>query len=153
MRKFFQIAGAVSLVLVLAAAAVFGYAAYRGRGLDASSKAYVEENVPAVISTWSKDELLKRASPELLKALDESPERGERVFRLFSTLGAMRSFGGVKGEATMLYTPQQGEVITAYYVADARFENGDAHLAVRLIRRSEQWRFVLFNVNSPLFLR
>ncbi len=153
MRKFLQIVGVLSFVLVLAVAAVFGYVAYRGRGLDASSKAYVEESVPAVISTWSKDELLRRASPELLKALDETPGQGNRIFQLFSKLGAMRSFGGVKGEATMFYAPRQGAVITAYYVADAKFANGDAHIAVRLIRRSEQWRFMLFNVNSPLFLR
>jgi hypothetical protein len=64
LRKFLVIIGGLFLVLVLVGAGFLGYAAYRGRDLDASSKAYVEENIPAIVSTWSKDELLKRMSPQ-----------------------------------------------------------------------------------------
>lgn len=53
MRRFLSIIGGLFLVLVLLAAGLVGYVAYQGRGLDASSKAYVEENIPAIISTWS----------------------------------------------------------------------------------------------------
>ena len=49
MKRFLSIIGGLFLVLVLFVAGLFGYAAYQGRGLDASSKAYVEENIPAII--------------------------------------------------------------------------------------------------------
>ncbi len=92
---------------------VFAYAAYQGRGLDASSKAYVEANVPAILSNWSKDELVKRSSPELLKAIAAKPDQMDQLFLKLSKLGAMRSFGDVKGDSQVLFTTNAGKVITA----------------------------------------
>ncbi|MCW2601760.1 MAG: hypothetical protein JWM02_3589, partial [Frankiales bacterium] len=77
MKTFLSIVGGFFLVLVLVVASFIGYAAYQGRGLDASSKAYVEANVPPIISTWSKDELLSRSSPQLLKIINEKPDQLE----------------------------------------------------------------------------
>jgi hypothetical protein len=154
MKKFLSIVGGFFLILVLAVAGFFGYAAYQGRGLDASSKAYVEANVPPIISTWSKDELLKRSSPQLLKIINEKPEQVEQLFQKLSKLGAMRTFGDVKGDANISVTTQNGKVVTASYKTAAIFENGEAHIAVRLIQSpSGQWQFLLFNVNSPIFLQ
>ena len=52
MKKLLSIAGGFFFVLILVVASFFGYAAYQGRGLDASSKAYVETNVPPIISIF-----------------------------------------------------------------------------------------------------
>ena len=154
MKKFLSIVGGFFLVLVLVVAGFVGYAAYQGRGLDASSKAYVEANVPPIISTWSKDELLRRSSPQLLKIINEKPDQLEQLFQKLSKLGAMRTFGDVKGDATISVTTQNGKVITASYMTAAKFENGDAQIAVRLIQSpSGQWQLLLFNVNSPIFLK
>ena len=153
MKKFLSIVGGIFLVLVLALAGFVGYAAYQGRGLDASSKAYVEVNVPLIVSTWSKDELLKRSSPQMLKAVNEKPELLDQLFKKLSALGAMQSFSGVKGDSQVFYNAGKDKVTTASYVADAKFENGEAHIAVRLIMVNERWQFLLFNVNSPLFLK
>jgi hypothetical protein len=81
LRRSLSIIGGLFLVLVLLAAGLLGYAAYQGRGLDASSKAYVEENIPAIISTRSKDELLKRSSPQLLKIINQKPEQLDQLFQ------------------------------------------------------------------------
>lgn len=154
MKKFLSIVGGLFLFLVLLAAGFFGYAAYQGRGLDESSKAYVEANVPPIISTWSKDELLKRSSPELLKIVDEKPGQLDQLFQKLSKLGALKSLGDVKGDANIFFTTKSGRVITAAYVISAKFENGDARIAVRLLQSpSGQWQFLLLNVNSPLFLQ
>lgn len=155
MKKFLSIVGGLFLVLVLAIAGFIGYAAYQGRGLDASSKAYVEANVPSIISTWSKDELLKRSSPQLLKIISEKPERMDQLFQKLSKLGAMRSFGDIKGDSNVSYTTQDGKVTTAAYVAAAKFENGEGSIKVRLIQSpsSDQWQFLFFYVDSPLFLQ
>lgn len=155
MKKFLSIVGGLFLVLVLAVAGFIGYAAYQGRGLDASSKAYVEANVPAIISTWSKDELLKRSSPQLLKIINEKPEQLDLLFQKLSKLGAMRSFNDIKGDSNVSYTTQDGKVTTAAYAATAKFENGEGRISVRLIQSpsSGQWQFLFFHVDSPLFLQ
>ena len=153
MKKFLSTVGGIALIIVFVVAGFFGYAAYQGRGLDASSKAYVEANVPAIISTWSKNELLKRSSPQLLKIINEKPELLDQVFQKLSKLGVMRSFGDVKGEAAVSYSTQYGKVTMASYIGTAKFENGEGRITTRLIQSSGQWQFLLFNVDSPLFLQ
>jgi hypothetical protein len=110
--------------------------------LDASSKGYVDKNIPLIISSWSKDELLKRASPQLLNVINEKPYQIDRLFQGFAKLGAMRSYDGSKGDSNVSYTNKDGKVITAAYIADATFQNGNAHITVRLIQSSGSWQFL-----------
>lgn len=84
MKKLLSIIGAIFLLVALTVAGFIGYAAYQGKSLDASSKAYVETNVPAIISTWSKEELLKRASPQLLKIINDDPGKLDQLFQKLS---------------------------------------------------------------------
>ena len=154
LRRFLSIIGGLFLVLVLLVAGLLGYAAYQGRGLDASSKAYVEENIPAIISTWSKDELLKRSSPQLLKVINEKPEQLDQLFQKLSKLGPMQSFGEVKGDSNISYTTQNGKVKTAAYAVSAKFKNGEGRITARLIQSpAGQWQFLQFHVDSPVFLQ
>jgi hypothetical protein len=154
LKRFLSIIGGLFLALVLLAAGFFGYVAYQGRDLDASSKAYVEENIPAIISAWSKDELLKRSSPQLRKMINEKPEQSDQLFQKFSKLGPMQSFGEVKGDSNVSYTTQNGKVTTAAYVVTAKFKNGEGSITARLIQSpAGQWQFLLFHVDSPLFLQ
>ena len=154
MKRILSIIGGLFLVLVLVVAGLAGYAAYQGQGLDASSKAFVEENVPAIISTWSKDELLKRSSPQLQKMINEKPELSDQLFQKLSKLGPMQSFGEVKGDSNIAYTTQSGTVTTAAYVVTAKFKNGEGRITARLIQSPDgQWQFSLFHVDSPLFLQ
>src|SRR5262245_59351614 len=91
-RKFVLIVGGSSLAFFLAIACVAIYIYYERHSLDASSRAFVQASVPAIVSTWSKDELLKRSAPELLKDADEHPEQLDQLFQKLSKLGAMRNF-------------------------------------------------------------
>jgi len=61
MKKVLMILGVVFLILIIVVGGFVGYTAYIGTKLDASSKAYVDASVPAIISTWSRNELIKRA--------------------------------------------------------------------------------------------
>ncbi len=153
MKSYLSIIGALFIVTGLVIAYFIGDNPFQSQDLQASSKAYVEANVPAIISTWSKDELLKRASPQLLKSINENPKQLDRQFQNLSKLGTMLSFGDVKGYATNFTTNQDRIVITASYVATAKFKNGEGHISVRLIQSHGQWRFLLFNVDSPLSLK
>jgi hypothetical protein len=150
-KKYLAIVGVIALVAVALIVGFIGYSAYQGRALDASSKAYVDRNVPLIISSWSKDELLKLASPQLLNIINEKPDQIDHLFQGFSKLGAMRSYDGSKGDSNVSYTNKDGKIVTASYIADATFENGNAQISVRLIQASGTWHFLLFNVNSSLF--
>jgi hypothetical protein len=153
LKKFLSIVGGVFLALVVLAIAFFGYAAYQGRGLDKSSKAYVEEGVPPVISTWSKEELLKRSSPQLLKIVDEKPEQLDRLFKKFAKLGSVQSLGEAKGSANISYGSKNGKVISAAYIVTAKFTNGEGRISIRLIQSpAGEWQFLAFHIDSPVFL-
>ena len=152
MKKFLSIVGGIVLVVVLMAAGFIGYLSYQGRGLDASSKAYVDKNLPLIVSNWSKRDLLKQASPQLLTIINENPDQIDRLFKGLARLGALRSYDGSKGDANISYTNKDGKLITAFYIANATFENGSAQITVRLIQVSGQWKFLMFQVNSPLFM-
>jgi hypothetical protein len=151
-RKFLSVVGMLSLVLVLAIGGFVAYAAYQGKKLDATSKVYVEANVPVIVSTWSKQELLKRASPQMLKEIGDHPGQLEQVFHKLSALGAMQSFGHVQGESNVTYNFPNGKFTTASYVAKAVFVKGKADIKVRLILQAGQWKSLDFYVNSPVFL-
>ena len=153
-KKLLIATGVVFIALLIVGGVFIGFTAYRGFGLDKSSRAYVDENVPPIVSRWSKDELLRRASPQLLTALQAKPEEIEQVFTWLSSLGPLKHYNGSKGEAKMLYDSKQGSVTTADYLAAATFEQGDASISVRLIQApSGQWQFLSFHVNSPALLK
>lgn len=149
MSKVLAIVGGIVVVVLVLSAGLSGYAVYQGRGLDDSSRQYIEQNIPPILTTWSREELLKRGSPELLKVAADHPAQVEHFFQKLSTLGALQSFGEVNGGADVTYTEQRGKTITANYVATAKFANADAKVSVRLVRISGQWRILLFRVDSP----
>jgi hypothetical protein len=133
------------------ATAIFSYGTYQGTLLNRSSKAYFNENIAAIISTWSSDELLKRSSPDLLKI---NPEQIDKMFAKLSAIGPAQSIGEPKGNAWVVHSTKNGKVTTATYVATAQFKNGEGHITVRLILSpAGQWQFSSFAVDSPLFVQ
>ncbi|MGP0591792.1 hypothetical protein ACTRXD_04520 [Nitrospira sp. T9] len=134
MKNFLSIIGGIFLVFILIGFGVIAYAAFHGRALDASSKAYVEANLPVILDTWSTNELLKRSSPQLLKAVNEKPEQFDQLFRKLSHLGALRFFSDVKSDSHISFTTEHGKVTIASYVVNATFENGDGRINTRLIQ-------------------
>ena len=153
MKKFFQILGGIFLALVLIVAVLVGIGVYQGTRLDSSSKAYVETNVKPVVETWSKVELLKRASPELIEILGKDPGQVDRLFAKFAKLGPLKSLSVPKGQSLMAVTAGRGKVISASYTEAGEFENGHADFNIRLIQIDGQWRFLGFYVNSPIMLQ
>ncbi|HMA87634.1 MAG TPA: hypothetical protein VKP89_02695 [Burkholderiales bacterium] len=152
MKKVVMVLGWIFLALVIGVGSIVGYLFYVGPRLDASSKAYVDEQVPIIVSTWSKEELLKRASPELRRAITDERQLDQLLARL-SRLGKLKHYDGSKGEANISFLVRAGKVVTASYIAGATFENGSAQIAIRLIRHGDQWQLLYFNVSSPIFLQ
>lgn len=147
MKNFLTVLGIIFLMLVVGVVAIVGSAAYFGSKLDASSKTYVDENVPAIISSWSKAEFIKRASPQLLQKISDD-QISELFATLSSKLGAFRSYDGAKGESNMSFIFNSGQTTTASYVAEATFQNGKAKIQIKLIRDDDSWKILGFNVQG-----
>lgn len=96
MKRLLVWLGGTFVALIVIVGALIGYLAYTGSSLDASSKAYVDETVKSIVSTWSKEELIKRASPQLRKVIKED-ELG-RLFAKLSQLGKLQTYEGSKGD-------------------------------------------------------
>lgn len=153
MKKALSILGGAFLTLILIGAALIGIMIYQGSGLDRSSKAFVEENIRPIVSTWSRTELEKRASPQLLDVLNRNPGQTSQLFAKLSKLGALKSLDEPQGQATVAMNIGASNVISATYTETAEFENGHADLKLRLVQVRGQWRFLDFYVNSPMLLQ
>jgi len=142
-----SIIGIVFLVLLVMGGCFIGFLVYEGNKFDASSKEYVDESVPAIVGSWSKDELIKRESPQLRKAVSDDDLTA--LFSKLNALGSMQSYDGAKGTANMNVTAGAGLQITASYVAQATFQNGKAEIKINLVQIDGAWLILGFHVTSP----
>jgi hypothetical protein len=148
MKKFFVILGSITLILVAIAAAFV----LRGNQLDASSKAFVDTNMPRFFSTFSKDELFKIST--VLLRQNMSSDETDHLFSKLKQLGQFQKYEGSKGEANIVFNYKKGTVTTtADYLTSASFQNGPVQAEVKLIRNSGQWQINDLSIDSPIFLK
>ena len=138
--------GAFSAVMVVLGGIVFGIAAYLGAGFDRTSKAYVDDAVPAIVAAWSSDELLRRVDPEYLHLFKK--DAVDSLFQKFARLGAFERYAGSKGEASMNFDSGSFR-ITAKYECEVVFKNGHATVLMTLLRADGGWKVVGFHIESP----
>jgi hypothetical protein len=151
MKTALSIIGIVFLVLLLVLGGLIGFGIYAGNRLDVSSKAYVDESVPAIVTHWSQDELSRRESPQFRRTTSDSELTV--LFNRFAQLGGLRSYDGSRGDANLNFMPGTGLQITAAYIAQATFQNGKAELRVNLIQIDGNWRILGFRIESPMFAK
>lgn len=144
-RKFLYALGALTLIVIVVAGVGLGVLAYKGSVLDAESKDFVDAAVPAIVGSWSKEQLLERATPELRE--NARPDDLRALFDAFSRLGSLVEYEGAKGDANMSYMTGTGSVVSASYVAKARFQNGDAVFRIVLLKRDGHWMIHNFRVD------
>ncbi len=133
--------------------ATIGYLAVKifGKDLDQESRAYVDQAVPLILTSWNAEELLKRASPELLKKTP--PKTIKSLFNEMSRqLGPMKTYNGSEGEAHDSVNPEQGRQTVANYQAKAVFEKAPAKVDIKLILHNHEWKIFSFQVNFKAFL-
>lgn len=150
MKTAFMIIGMVAVGIVVFVAAVFGFVAYEGTKFDASSKAYIDANIPPIISNWSREELEKRESDGFRSATTTG--KLDELFGIFRRLGPMKSYDGARGDANMNVTPAAGLEVTARYIVKATFQNGPAEILVILVRVDGNWQILGFRVNSDALI-
>jgi len=153
MKKFFQVLGGFFLVVLLLGATFIGYSMHQGANLDVSSKAYVEASLTPIVATWSKEELMKRASPQLLATLAKDPDHLDRLFEKLGQLGNLKRLSDLKGQSLVTIRPDSGKVVTALYTETGEFQNGIAAFKIELIQLDGQWSYLSFYVSSPILLQ
>lgn len=145
MRKVLYILGALTLIFIVVAGAGIGVVVYKGNTLDKESRAFVDGAVPAIAGTWSQQELLDRATPELRETA-RLAQLG-MVFETLSQLGPLVGYDGATGDASMSYMSGSGGTVAASYVAKARFRNGNATFHIGLVKRDGHWMIQTFHVD------
>ncbi len=144
------IVGVILIALLAIGGGIVGYFVYVGSALDHSSKVYVDEAIPAIVTSWTPDQLVKRESKAFEKAT--SDQQLVRLFDEFRKLGPLKEYKGCTGSSNINYTGS-GKIISAAYVGKATFANGDAEIRILLVQENGKWKIQGFRVNSPLFLK
>ncbi|BCB95500.1 hypothetical protein JZK55_04220 [Dissulfurispira thermophila] len=128
---------------------------YFGGKLDKESKAYVDNIVPSVFGRWDVSKMMQNASPEFLATI-KSPQDRARLEDLFKAcyerLGMLKQYNGSEGGATVYHEIGKGKTVYADYTARGTFENGQAKIVMRIIRKDNKWQIYSFNVISPVLL-
>ena len=150
MKKILVFFGAAFLVLIAIAIVSIIFVAVKGSRLDKQSKQYADTAIVVIVSDWNKQELVKRASPELMPATKDDDLN--KLFVLFRRLGGLKEYTGSQGGANISLTTQHGKVVSANYVAKAEFDAGMAQIKVTLIKHGDEWQILRFNVDSKVFL-
>jgi hypothetical protein len=145
MRRFFFVLGIVFCVLIVAVGGLVGFVAHRGYGLDAESKVYVDQAVVDIGKNWDQTELLRRASPDLLRKA--SPAQIAALFQQLARFGHLVHYDGAKGQANMSLMFGSGARTSAHYEATAMFENGPLALRIDLSKKDERWMIDGFHVD------
>ena len=115
-----------------------------GSGLDKSSKQYIDKNLPPIMTSWSKEELMSRASPEFKKNIDNT-DFDEFLGKL-KQLGPYISYEGSTGHSN-IDVDARGVVKTASYTATALFQYGKVEVKVKLIQENGDWQILGFHIN------
>ncbi|MGD0429942.1 MAG: hypothetical protein ABSA58_02515 [Acetobacteraceae bacterium] len=148
MRKFLVALGAMTLAVVVAAGIGVGILIYKGKSLDRESKAYVDSAVPAIVTVWSKDALLDRATPEL--RANARPEDLRSLFDWASRLGPFVAYEGATGDSNMSFMPGGNSTVSARYAAKVRFRDGTATIRIVLLKRDGNWLINSFHIEPKL---
>lgn len=145
---------ALGMLLALILVASVGVFALRSKGeaLDKESKAFADDFIIKTVSSWDKEQLLSKASPEFMQALESDPAGFEKVFATWKKLGSLRKYEGSKGQ-TRIGVTQNGRQVLARYLAEVQFENSPARIALICEKRDGEWVVHKFHVDSKYFLQ
>jgi hypothetical protein len=151
MKKLFAILGIIFAVIVgiiVIAAAIF---IPRTLKLDREATAYIQDAVPKIVTNWNSQELVDRATPELLAAKD-TRDKIDRLFVMCQRLGSLKHLETPKGTVVSSAYTGTGMVTLGNYKAQAEFEKGEARIEIQLRRVGDTWQINSFYVFSDAFL-
>lgn len=151
MKKLFTILGiifATIIVIIVIAAVVF---IPRTLKLDHEATAYIQDAVPKIVTDWNSQELVDRATPELLAAAKKNDEL-DRLFVMFRQLGSFKQLDKPEGIVVSSAFTGEGTVTLGNYTTHGDFEKGKATIKIQLRRVNDTWKINGFRINSDVFL-
>ena len=152
MRKLLIVLGVLFLMLLLFAGLQFLIAYQSGPRLEAESKTYIDEAVPAILSTMDKRVLLDRACVEFVDKYKDDRFLDE-YFAKLKRLGKFKAYRGSSGDVHMyIKFPFRKMSVTAIYKAKAEFDAGTVEFAVSLVRRGGDWQIHGFTIDPNIFI-
>jgi hypothetical protein len=156
MRKYLERFGVYAAVFLIAILTWLVVVSRHGINLDKSSRAYVDQAIPAIAADWSDNRaFVSRLSPDFRAEVTDS--QIDANFARMRVLGALKQYIGSKGMSHIAYNSYWSAVslgaglTTAEYKADVVFANGPAIFTIDLIKLRDDWRIQSFHVSSPLF--
>jgi hypothetical protein len=144
MRRIFYWFGVLAAIAIVAIVIGGVLIAKKGIGLDADAKAYVDSAVVAICSNWDQQQLIDRASPELMAAV--KPGELQALFERLSSAGPLSKYEGSSGQASIMVYNGNSK-ITAKYVAKALFAHSEGTITISLIQNDGKWRILGFHVD------
>lgn len=149
MKKYIY---SLALILIISS---FGYYQFThkyakpgGNKLEETAIAYLDDVLPRIIANWSKEELMKQASPRLREFLKQQPKFFTELDKL-NKLGQLRNYRGAEGYVRTIETSNRGRVTLGYYKAFADYDKASVTLTVKLIWVDNSWRILVFNAWTP----
>ena len=138
----------VIIAIIAVAAAIF---IPRTLKLDREATIYIEDAVPKIVTNWNSQELVDRATPELLDAA-KSHDQLERLFVMFRQLGSFKHLDKPEGTVVSGTYTGTGTYTVGNYTAHGEFEKGAATIKIQLQRVDGVWKINGFRINSDVFL-
>ena len=151
MKKILMGLGIAFLCIIALLVVLFVFVVSTGTDLDKSSKAYVDQAVPLIVSSWNPQKLISRVHPEFLNQIPKDDITA--LFNMCSEkLGKLKEYKGSEGQANIDFSPR-GKTLTAKYRAQASFEKGDAQITINIMQNNGKWQIVGFFVQPKPFAK
>lgn len=150
MKKYFVL---IALWVVGIATIVGGlevYKNYQGADFDKTAIPYIQKVIPE-ISQWDPEIARALMAPEISATIPE--DKFIRAMSFFSKLGALQSFG--EPEFDRAHVEQEtdiGKQTILQYKIDAKYENAEAEIFLKLLEKGNSYEIYRFNFSSEFLL-
>lgn len=149
-KKFLKVLGSFFLVLIILLVAVGSWIAFSSSNHEEKVIPYFAKNMP-LITTWNIEQFKPLLTSEALAEFET--ERGQKVLKYFSTLGAPISFEEPEFASSISgvnLANGANEMVT--FRVTGNFEKGAAILTITLAVKEETYKIQYIKVNSDVFL-
>ena len=151
MKKLFTCLGVVFAVIILVFVVLFAVFIPRAFKLGNEATAYIQSEVPKIVEHWNSQELIDRATPDLIAAA-QSRENIDRMFVMYQQLGSLKHLDTPSGGVRINSSTMNGTVTVANYTVQADFEKGPATISIQLLKMGDAWKINGFKINSNALL-
>ena len=150
LRTFFILLALWFVTIVTVIIGSIVYDRYQASEYTETAVPYIKQIIP-IVSKWEPADIRELMVPEVSAEISE--DKFTRTMVWFSKLGALQSmeepdFQGVDtGGKTVI-----GMQTIVEYEVDAKYENGDALLNIKLLDRNGSFELYSFNLSSEVLL-